>query len=1214
MPATFGSRCKVWLARLLIWVMGFQEVAWAIPLPSIIEPKNATPFLHKSSMDKAPNGVDLLQTFPSDTFGTFFQPYHQFNVGEAGLIFNNFPGLDPNTLSPVSGKIGGAILENPLLKGKQAALRIVQSIEGGAPTRLSGPLEVYGPQTELILANPVGFVLDRVSFLNMSKVTLITGKVRVDEDGFLGFVDVQDQGSIQANFDEGYLDRVGQLNLISSLIKLSGETTLPTSTHMKVLSGVGAYDLQEETLQPLQTVLQGGLATPPPPAFGIDAKAMGGLKAGSAYFEVLQSEISLIAPQILIASRGNLHLTAQGQVQLGNLEAKNIFAASYKDQICLKAGGLVKAGQDVTLFSKRDWIQPEQHSLVAGGAVTLTSDAGMTFGGKVQAQGILDVSAKILTQGPASMLQAKGDVQLSVLRGEVVQSGVITSLGGALSLSAGTFSQAPTAVLQAQGHTTLKIDQQMTLEGSIFSHGGLLTLLGADLTQEQGLLYGKTGVVLTSVGPLVTLGDVTSHGSLKVMGMSWTHELLGGEASAPLSTVYARDGIDIKITEAFQLRSKVEAGGALTVSAKQVDIQETGSLQGHKGVHLQTSEKLTTAGAISSDQGTVKLIAPLWHQTRGKVEGQVGGTVNVDTLTTWGAISSLTGALFIQVKSWVHRLVKILGKESPNAIQGAKGVTVVAETSVELKGSIKAISGKLSLAAPTFRLKRQGGLSGNDGVVITASKTAETFGNITSSDGNIVLTTPTWLHDEGVVKGSKGIEVKVGQTCEIEGSLNSAEGKITLKTKKMDVTNASSFLGHGGVEIAVETPWQYEGDIISKAGKIRLQAPSFHHTHGSLSGHQGVEFVLNQTSSGFARLQDVVSKAGIITVKAHTVTQTGTELKGARGVVLKLTGSANVDRVVSRDGKVEITADTLKRGVGNVIQGTQGITLNLKQALATRTHFISPKGTLALSAPSFQLGGTLQGKDIKITGTQGIDVGSEVVANTLWIQAPEVQVCPQGFVAASDIQLRGDRFALQGTMLSNSYNFLCKYAIYVAPSGKWLPIPQEQPQFIPQRLAQGPLLVPKEVSAFDKLSFDPEFRGISYAGTVKTGGSLNISGSQVLIPPGGACETGGKLTVTTTGNVENEGNLLSQGGMEVKALIFLNRGSLGVVGKATFQGSWLQRETGTTGVSGDLETTGNYLINKGQLDVGGNPPGPTFKRRHQPRAHQLWCRGPSFGW
>jgi filamentous hemagglutinin family protein len=1226
--------CKAWLARLLILVMGFQEVAWSVPLSNVIEFQNVSPFRAKSLMDQAPNGVDLLQTFPCDTFGVFFNPYRQFDIGKAGLIFNNFAGSDPETMSSVCGKIGGLILENPLLKGRQAATKIVQSVEGGAPTRLSGPLEVYGKRAELILANPAGFILDNVRFLNMSKVTLITGKIHVDSKGALTSVDVQDQGSIQANFDEAYLDRVGQINLVSSLVKLSGETTLPAHTHVKVLSGMGSYDLQQDTFkshlassQPIPTVS-------PRPAYGIDAQHMQGLSVGSAHFQVLQDTGSLIAPQTLIARQGNLHLTAQGQVHLGNLKAKNILAGSHKDQLCLGKNHLVSVDQDVTLFSEAAWVQPENHHLVAGGKATLNSDADLTLEGKVQAQGNLEINAKNLTQTQTSVLQAQKDVQLSVKGGKVVQSGVITSLGGALTLTAETLFQELTAVLQAQSHATLSVDQQMTLRGVVFSHGGLLTLSAAALSQEQGRFYGGKGVLLTIAGRLMTLGEVTSQGTLKVLATSWTHGLLGRKASDPLNTLAAKEGIDVKITEDFHLGSKIEAGGILTVSAKQIVSQETGSLLGSKGVHLQGLEKMTTAGTILSDRGAVHLIAPLWQQTRGRVEGREGVTVHVEDLTTWGAIFSLAGVLLFRVKSWTHRLLNVLGQISPNALQGATGVVIEAEKTCDLEGSITATVGTVNLSAATFRLQEQGALSGNAGVIVNAAQVAETSGTITSAVGAVALTAPTWFHRKGAVRGFKDVTLKADQLTTSQGSLDSkgrillhakqwsaqdvapktwytlrgvqgvdlqieqemnaeafvrsTAGKLTLKTKRMVGNYSCHFSGYGGVEIAVETPWQHAGDIISHAGRVHLQAPSFRHTCGSLSGHQGVELTLSQEPLGRATLKDVVSEAGVITVKAHTVEQTGPALKGALGVVLNLTGQAKVDQVVSREGKIEITADALKPGMGNVIQGTRGITLNLKEALATQTHFLSPEGTLSMNAPSFQFGGTLQGKAIEITAARGIDVGSEVIAHTLSMQAPEVQICPESFVAASDIQLRVGLFALQGTILKNYYKSHYTQAIYIAPSGKNVDLPQDQPDFISQRLAQGPTLAPREVRGADKIDFPLDFRGVCYAGTIQTAGNLKVSGSQLLFRKGATCEAAGKLMATMTEKVENAGNLLAKGGMDVTAPSFKNTGCLGVVGKATFQrDTWLQTETGTMGVSGDLEIEGKQLTNRGQLDVEG---------------------------
>ncbi|MGL4825694.1 MAG: filamentous hemagglutinin N-terminal domain-containing protein, partial [Alphaproteobacteria bacterium] len=849
MRAGLGLVCQRWISRVLILVLGLQEVAWSVPVPTVIEFPDASALLRKSMMDKAPNGVDIVHTFPSDALGVFLQPYQQFDVGEAGLIFNNFAGSNPETMSLAYGETGGLLLENPLLKGGlRAAEKIVQVVEGGAPTRLSGSLEVYGKQAELLIANPAGFILDHVSFLNMSKVTLITGKLNLGADGSLAGVEVQDQSSIEAHFDAAYLERVGQLSLISSLVKLSGEATLPPRTHLKILSGVGAYDLQQETFQPFQTARP---RVHPYPVSGIDAKAMGTLKVGSAQFEVLQAGGSLGAPQTLIASKGSLHLEAQGQVQLGNLKAKTIFAASYQDQLYLKAGDFVHAAQNLSLFSKKGWVQPEAHHLVAGGAIRLTSDAGLSLGGQVQAKGSLEVSAKSLTQTQPSVLQAQKNFQISVLGGHVEQAGVMTSVGGALSLSAGTFSQGSTGVIQAQGDTTLRVDQQATVRGLVFSHGGTLSLSAAALCQEQGKLYGGKGVLLTLTGsgPLVTLGEVTSHGSLKVTAGSWTHGVLDGKASPNLpNTVYAKDGIDVQVAEALHLGSRVETGGTLTFSGKQIKLQETGSILGDKGVHIQALEKLTTAGTITSDQGAVKLIAPSWQQTQGKVEGHAGVTVQVEELTTWGEISSLAGALLIRVKNWVHRLLNTPGKASPNTVQGVKGITVEAEKNVDFEGSLTSTSGKINLAASTFRLQEKGELSGSKGVNITASQMATTFGKINSSAGAVTLTSPSWFHRKGAVVSAQGLTLKADQLTTTQGSLDS-EGKILLQTKQwssQDVPPNTWYTLRGiqGVDLQVEQEMKPGVFVESAAGKVTLKAKKMGGASSAFLGHGGVEIAV----------------------------------------------------------------------------------------------------------------------------------------------------------------------------------------------------------------------------------------------------------------------------------------------------------------------------------------------------------------------------------
>ncbi|RIQ16913.1 filamentous hemagglutinin N-terminal domain-containing protein, partial [Bordetella avium] len=60
--------------------------------------------------------------------------------------------------------------------GPSAAL-ILAEVQGLAPSHLSGALEVFGPRAALVIANPNGIQADGLSTINVSALTLSTGRV-----------------------------------------------------------------------------------------------------------------------------------------------------------------------------------------------------------------------------------------------------------------------------------------------------------------------------------------------------------------------------------------------------------------------------------------------------------------------------------------------------------------------------------------------------------------------------------------------------------------------------------------------------------------------------------------------------------------------------------------------------------------------------------------------------------------------------------------------------------------------------------------------------------------------------------------------------------------------------------------------------------------------------------------------------------------------------
>ena len=134
---------------------------------------------YKPIIDKAANGVDLVQIAEVNGNGVSRNLYSDFNIKSTGLILNN-------ATKYTKTELGGYIDRNMFLAGKGARV-ILNEVTSSNASTLNGYLEVAGNKASVVIANANGISVNGLGFINTDNVLLSTGAVRNWADGNLKF-------------------------------------------------------------------------------------------------------------------------------------------------------------------------------------------------------------------------------------------------------------------------------------------------------------------------------------------------------------------------------------------------------------------------------------------------------------------------------------------------------------------------------------------------------------------------------------------------------------------------------------------------------------------------------------------------------------------------------------------------------------------------------------------------------------------------------------------------------------------------------------------------------------------------------------------------------------------------------------------------------------------------------------------------------------------
>ena len=335
----------------------------------------------RPTMDKAANGVPVVNIQNPNSKGVSQNFYNDFNVGSKGVVLNNSQQVTQTQL-------GGYIEGNPNLHNGSASL-ILNEVIGQNPSNLSGYIEVGGARADVVVANPNGISCNGCGFINTNHATLTTGK-SIMEGGELQGFDVQG-GRIGIGENGLNGSNTDRFDLIARSVKVAGELHADS---LNIVTGQQRVD--RDTLATSNETTGTNK-----PGFAIDSSALGGMYANRIRLIANEEGVGVKLDAPVAAQNGDMVLSAKGNVVIADASAKGdmqvaslgavsaVGSIAAEGHLSMNAGDIHLQGGDVnadaiTIISDQTRIESDV-SVTGEDRVTILSEEHVTNNGDVLA-------------------------------------------------------------------------------------------------------------------------------------------------------------------------------------------------------------------------------------------------------------------------------------------------------------------------------------------------------------------------------------------------------------------------------------------------------------------------------------------------------------------------------------------------------------------------------------------------------------------------------------------------------------------------------------------------------------------------------------------------------------------------------------------------------------------------------------------------------------
>ncbi|HCP0395599.1 TPA: filamentous hemagglutinin N-terminal domain-containing protein, partial [Escherichia coli] len=1093
-------------------------------------------------MDKAANGVPVVNIATPNGAGISHNRFTDYNVGKEGLILNNATGkLNPTQL-------GGLIQNNPNLKAGGEAKGIINEVTGGNRSLLQGYTEVAGKAANVMVANPYGITCDGCGFINTPHATLTTGRPVMNADGSLQALEVT-EGSITINGAGLDGTRSDAVSIIARA------TEVNAALHAKDLTvTAGANRI---TADGRVSALKGEGDVP---KVAVDTGALGGMYARRIHLTSTESGVGVNLGN-LYARDGDIILSSAGKLVLKN---------------SLAGGNTTVTGTDVSLSGDNK----------AGGNLSVTGTTGLTLN-----QPRLVTDKNLVLSSSGQIVQNGGELTAG-------QNAMLSAQH--LNQTSGTVNAAENVTLTTTNDTTLKgrsiAGKTLTVSSGSLNNGGTL-VAGRDATVKTGT-FSNTGTVQGN-GLKVTATDLTSTGSIKsgsTLDISARNATLSGDAGA-------KDSARVTVSGTLENRGRLVSDDVLTLSATQIN--NSGTLSGAKELVASADTLTTTEKSVTNSDGNLMLDSAS-STLAGETSAGGTVSVKGNSLKTTTTAQTQGNSVSVDVQNaqldgtQAARDILTLNASEKLTHSGKSSAPSLSLSAPELTSSGVLVGSALNTQSQT--LTNSGLLQGEASLTVNTQRLDNQQNGTLYSAADLTLDIPD-IRNSGLITGDNGLMLNavslsnpgkiIADTLSVRATTLDGDGLLQGAGALALAGDTLSQGSHGRWLTADDL--SLRGKTLNTAGTTQGQNITVQADRWANSG--SVLATGNLTASATGQLTstgDIMSQ-GDTTLKAATTDNRGSLLSAGTlsldGNSLDNSGTVQGDHVTIRQNSVTNSG---------TLTGIAALTLAARMvspqpALMNNGGSLLTSGDLTITAGSLVNSGAIQAADsltARLTGELVSTAGSKVTSNGemalsalnlsnsgQWI-AKNLTLKANSLTSAGDITGVDTLTLTVNQTLNNQANgkllsagVLTLKADSVTNDGQ---LQGNATTITAGQLTNGGHLQGETLTLAASGGVNNRFGGV-----LMSRNALNVS--TATLSNQGTIQGGGGVSLNVTDRLQNDGKILSGSNLTLTAQVLANTGS-GLVQAATLLLDVVNTVNGGRVLAtGSADVKGTTLNNTGTL-------------------------------